>query len=160
MREHPRPRWPAAVGSLTSLAGLGVAAYLTYEHYSGSTTLVCSDKGIVNCLKVTTSSYSYVAGIPVSVLGLVFFAVMLALQLPATWSRPEPVVRLARVAWAVVGLATVVYLLYAELFRVDAICLWCTTVHVLTFILFVSTVFGTLGTAPDELEYDDAVDRP
>jgi uncharacterized membrane protein len=55
----------------------------------------------------------------------------------------------------VVGLGTVVYLLYAELFEVDAICLWCTAVHVLTFAVFVSTVFGTLATAPldDELDF-------
>ena len=67
-------------------------------------------------LKVTTSSYSVVGGVPVAVLGLVFFAVMLVLQLPAMWRRPEPAVRLGRLAWAVVGLGTVLYLLYAELF--------------------------------------------
>ena len=30
----------------------------------------------------------------------------------------------------------------------DAICLWCTSVHVLTLLLFISTVFGTVATAP------------
>lgn len=34
------------------------------------------------------------------------------------------------------------YLVYVELFRVDAICLWCTAVHVLTFLLFVVTLLG------------------
>ena len=131
-----------------------MAAYLTYEHYTGSTSLVCSDKGIVNCLAVTTSSYSHVAGIPVAVLGLVFFLTMLALQLPPAWRRTDPVVRTARVAWAVVGLGTVVYLLYAELFLINAICLWCTSVHVLTFIVFVSTVTATLATAPNDYEQD------
>jgi uncharacterized membrane protein len=146
MAEPPHPRWPGLVGTLVSLAGLGVAGYLTYEHYTGSTSLVCSDKGIVNCLAVTTSSYSKVAGIPVAVLGLAFFAVMVILQLPVMWNRTEPVIRRARVAWAGVGLAPVVYLLYTELFRIDAICLWCTAVHVLTFIVFVSTVLATLST--------------
>ena len=84
---------------------------------------------------------------PVSVLGLVFFAVMLVLQLPAMWDREDRLIRSARVAWSVVGLGTVVYLLYTELFRIDAICLWCTAVHVLTFVLFVSTVLATLSTA-------------
>ncbi len=153
--DRPHPRWPAPVGTLTSTAGLGVAAYLTYEHYSGSTSLVCTDKGIVNCLRVTTSSYSHLAGFPVAVLGLIFFAVMLVFQLPVAWNRTEPAIRTARVAWAVVGLATAVYLLYAELFRIDAICLWCTTVHILTFILFVSTVLATLGTAPLDHERDE-----
>ncbi len=40
MAERPRPRWPALVGTAASLAGLGVAGYLTYEHYTGSTSLV------------------------------------------------------------------------------------------------------------------------
>ena len=137
------PRWPGLAGTILSLLGLGVAGYLTYEHFTSSSTLACSDNGVVNCLKVTTSSYSVVGGVPVAVLGLVFFAVMLVLQLPAMWRRPEPAVRLSRLAWAVVGLGTVLYLLYAELFSIDAICLWCTSVHVLTLVLFGTTVFAT-----------------
>ncbi|MGD0747016.1 MAG: vitamin K epoxide reductase family protein [Acidimicrobiales bacterium] len=137
------PRWPGIVGMVASVAGLGVAGYLTYEHFTSSSTLACSDNSVVNCLKVTTSSYSSVAGVPVAVLGLVFFAVMLVLQLPPMWRRPEPAVRIGRLAWAVVGLGTVLYLLYAELFSIDAICLWCTAVHVLTLVLFGTTVYAT-----------------
>jgi uncharacterized membrane protein len=36
----------------------------------------------------------------------------------------------------------VIYLLYAELFEVGNICLYCTSVHILTFLLFVLTVFA------------------
>ena len=137
------PRWPGIFGTIACVAGLGVAGYLTYEHFTSSSTLACSDNSVVNCLKVTTSSYSTVAGVPVAVLGLVFFAVMLVLQLPPVWRRPEPAVRIGRLAWAVVGLGTVLYLLYAELFSIDAICLWCTAVHVLTLLLFGTTVYAT-----------------
>ena len=103
---------------------------------------------MVNCLKVTTSSYSKVAGIPVAVLGLVFFAVMLVLQLPAMWRRPDPWVRQGRVAWSIVGIGSVIYLLSAELFAIDAICLWCTSVHVLTFIVFGTTIYATVTYPP------------
>lgn len=120
------PRWPALVGTVASVLGLGVAGYLTFEHFTSSTSLACSDNGVVNCLKVTTSSYAAVAGVPVAVLGLVYFGVMLVLQLPPMWQRPERSLRLARVGWSVVGLCTVFYLLSAELFVLDAICLWCT----------------------------------
>ena len=155
MGEQPFPRWPGVVGSVACLAGLGVAGYLTYEHYSGSASLVCSDKGIVNCLEVTTSTYSKFLGIPVAVLGLVFFAVMLPLQLPYMWRRSDPALRNVRLAWATVGLVSVLYLLYTELFRIDAICLWCTAVHVLTFTVFATTVYATLALAPlDEVHLD------
>ncbi len=137
------PRWPGVVGTVLSVLGLGVAGYLTFEHFTSSSTLACSDNGIVNCLKVTTSSYSAVAGVPVAVLGLAFFAVMLVLQLPSAWRRPERAIRIFRLAWAMAGLGTVLYLLYAELFAIDAICLWCTTVHVITLVLFGTTVFAT-----------------
>ncbi len=149
------PRWPGLVGTVASALGLGVAGYLTYEHFTSSTTLACSDNSVVNCLKVTTSSYSSVAGVPVAVLGLVFFAVMLVLQLPPMWRRPEPAVRIGRLAWSVVGLGTVLYLLYAELFSIDAICLWCTAVHVLTLLLFGTTVYATSAyPGPEDVDED------
>jgi uncharacterized membrane protein len=36
----------------------------------------------------------------------------------------------------------VVYLVWAELFRIDAICLWCTVVHALTIALFAVLALG------------------
>jgi uncharacterized membrane protein len=137
------PRWPGVVGTVVSAAGICVAGYLTYEHFTSSSTLACSDTGVVDCLKVTTSSYSAVAGVPVAVLGLVFFVVMLVLQLPRMWQRPEPGIRWARLGWSVVGVVTVLYLLFAELFEIDALCLWCTAVHALTLVLFATTVYAT-----------------
>jgi uncharacterized membrane protein len=149
------PRWPAVMGSVASVLGLSVAGYLTFEHFTSSTSLACSDNGVVNCLKVTTSSYSAVAGVPVAVLGLVYFTVMLVLQLPPVWQRPERGLRLARVGWSVVGLGTVLYLLSAELFVIDAICLWCTAVHVLTLLLFGTTVYATVTyPAPEPIVSD------
>ena len=146
--ESTVPRWPGLVGTILCVLGLGVAGYLTYEHFTSSSTLACSGNGAINCLKVTTSSYSAVAGVPVAVLGLVFFVVMLVLQLPPMWQRTEPIVRLGRLGWAIVGVATVLYLLYAELFAIDAICLWCTSVHVLTVALFATTLFATVSYPP------------
>ena len=144
------PRWPGLVGTTLSAAGLAVASYLTYEHFTSSSTLACSDGGVVNCLKVTTSSFSAVFGVPVAVLGLVFFALMLVLQLPAMWRRPEQALRVGRLGWAVIGLCSALYLLYVELFAVDAICLWCTAVHVITLVLFGTTLFATATHPPTE----------
>ena len=140
--------------------GFAIAAYLTYEHYTSSTSLSCpAGGGAVNCLKVTTSIYSRIHGIPVAVLGLVFFAVMVGLQTPWAWRSRSRELRAARVLWALVGVATALWLIYAELFKIDAICLWCTTVHVLTLLLFISTVFGTVATAP-EPSFDQTVSEP
>ena len=139
------------------MLGLGVSGYLTYEHFTSSTSLACSDNGVINCLKVTTSSYSEVLGVPVALLGLIFFVVMLILQLPPMWRRPEAAIRWIRLAWATIGLGTVLYLFYAELFRIDAICLWCTSVHILTLVVFGSTVYASLAYPPPALERTGAI---
>lgn len=146
--EEPRtPRWPAVAGLLLSLAGVGVATYLTIQHFDQKLQLACPTSGIVNCEKVTQSQYSRIFGIPVAVLGLVFFVVMVALQLPPMWRSARREIRLARLGWSVVGLGTAIWLVYAELFLIKNICLWCTSVHVLSLILFGITLFGTVVTA-------------
>ena len=48
-------------------------------------------------------------------------------------------IALARMASLVVGIGFVLYLVYAELFDIGAICLYCTSVHIITFLLFVLT---------------------
>ena len=56
------------VAIVLSVAGLAVAAYLTYIHYEGIKP-VCGLGG--DCEKVQTSEWADLAGIPVAVLGLV-----------------------------------------------------------------------------------------
>jgi uncharacterized membrane protein len=148
---YSEPRWPWIAGTILSLLGLGVSIYLTIEHYTGSSSLSCpagSSTGVINCLKVTTSPWSMWYGIPVAVLGLVYFVVMLALQSPWAWRRSHVAWRAVRIAWCVIGLASALRLVYYELYRIDAICEWCTSVHIITFLIFITTIFGTLSTAP------------
>jgi uncharacterized membrane protein len=44
------------------------------------------------------------------------------------------------VASVVGGIGFVIYLVYTELFTIDAICLWCTAVHVTTVLLLVTVL--------------------
>jgi uncharacterized membrane protein len=124
------------------VAGLGVSIYLTLTHYTKVVSLVCSNNGAINCEKVTTSPQSMVFGIPVAVLGLVFFVSMFVLVLPRIYERPELIIARLRLASSVVGIGFVLYLLYCELFIIHALCLWCSSVHLLTFIIFCLVVSG------------------
>ncbi len=47
-------------------------------------------------------------------------------------------------------MAFVLWLVYAELFVIDAICLWCTVVHVVAFALFVIVVLVRVRSAAEE----------
>lgn len=133
------PRWVPYAALVLCLFGLGVSTYLTIEHYTGNHSLSCpAGGGAINCLKVTTSPQSMVFGIfPVAVLGLAFFVAFTAINLPPVWRVRDVRVAWLRLVMAITGIGMVIYLLSAELFSIGAICLWCTSVHVVTFILFV-----------------------
>ena len=143
------PRWLAPLSLTWCVLGLLVSVYLTYEHYTGSTTLACPASGAVDCAKVTSSAWSTILGIPVAPLGLLFFAVMLVLCRPSLLRRRSTVLDVARLGFSGVGLLMALYLLWAELFQIHAICLWCTGVHILTFLLFVTLLFGLVLSEPE-----------
>jgi uncharacterized membrane protein len=129
-------RWLRWTTLALSLGGLGVSLYLTITHYTTSVTLTCPATGIVNCQKVTTSPESMLFGaIPVAVLGLAYYAGLVALTTPRAWRSAS--LRWVRVGALAAGLGFVIYLVYTELFTLDAICLWCTSVHVITVVLFI-----------------------
>jgi uncharacterized membrane protein len=137
------PTWVGRATFGLSIAALGVATYLTVAHYTSPHALVCADNGVVNCTKVTTSAQSRFLGIPVAVLGVVWAVAMVALCRPAAWRSPRSAIRHARLGASVLGIGSVIYLVYAELVVVRAICLWCTGMHVLVFALFVLIVLHT-----------------
>jgi uncharacterized membrane protein len=132
-------RWQPLATLALSIVGLGIATYLTITHFD-KVALVCSDNGAINCAKVTTSPQSEILGIPVAMLGLFFFIPMIALCLPVAWRSADRRVHLARLVLAVTGVGMILYLIIAELFIIKAICLWCSGVHLVTFILFVIIV--------------------
>lgn len=143
----PPAAWRMAVSLVLSLAGLGVAVYLTIDHFA-KISPVCGDSGLINCTKVTTSAQSYFLGIPVAVLGLAFYVVMTAINLPPAWRSADRRVHIARLVLISGGMLFALYLVSAELIIIGNICLWCTSVHAITFLLFVlivSTVPAMLG---------------
>jgi uncharacterized membrane protein len=149
---HPQrtiPRWLAPLSLTWCVLGLLTSAYLTYEHYTGSTTLACPASGAVDCAKVTSSAWSTILGVPVAPLGLVFFVVMLVLCRPSLLRRRSVALDVARLGFCGIGLLMALYLLWAELFQIRAICLWCTGVHILTFLLFVTLLFGLVLSEPE-----------
>ncbi|HEY5336454.1 MAG TPA: vitamin K epoxide reductase family protein [Mycobacteriales bacterium] len=144
------PRWLAPVTLALAILGLGVASYLTVEHFSGSTHLAgCSTgSGTINCGAVTTSAESRIVGIPVALLGLLYFVAAIPFLLPVAWRSPDRRIRMLREAGAIAGLGFVCWLVFAELAKIHHICEYCTSVHIITLILFVLITYGTLVTAP------------
>ncbi|MBV8194527.1 MAG: Vitamin K epoxide reductase, partial [Candidatus Dormibacteraeota bacterium] len=69
---------------------------------------------------------------PTSVAGIVWFAVAATLAL-SRLRRPQ-------FAWSVIGLLTVVYLVFFEIVELGAICIWCTVAHAMVVVIFLLTV--------------------
>jgi uncharacterized membrane protein len=97
--------------------GLGIAAYLTIVHYTGSSPVCAISHG---CETVQQSRYAEAAGVPVALLGLLGYAAILL-----TLLRDDEAARIATALLAFAGLAFSAWLTYAEIALLDAICIWC-----------------------------------
>ncbi|MCL4422383.1 MAG: vitamin K epoxide reductase family protein [Actinobacteria bacterium] len=159
-------RWRPIATTVLSVFGIGVATYLTLTHYdSGAVPLVCASHGVINCEKVTTSPQSVIFGVPVAVFGLVFFVAMLFVSLPGSWRSPSLLMARARLAMVIVAMGFVIYLVSMEVLVIHAICLWCTSIHITTFLLFVLVVTGWTDTGwawaePAEIEAGSPAAKP
>jgi uncharacterized membrane protein len=137
------PAWLQWTSLVLSLAGLGMSIYMTIAHYTSTNILVCSNKGYIDCAKVTTSPESMVFNVfPVAVLGLAFYVFMTAINTPWAWRSGIAAIWWARLVGIITGIGFVLYLIYAEVIQIGNLCLDCTTVHIITFLLFVVLVYA------------------
>lgn len=143
-REASRP-WRLSLGEralplgLSGLAvlGLGISTYLTLTHYARKS-IVCA--GLGECDYVNSSQYASVAGIPVSVLGILMYAGLLAAALAWAWRHQSEALPVVYWGMALAGAGYAGYLTYVELGILHAICVWCVaSATVLAVSLVVST---------------------
>jgi uncharacterized membrane protein/thiol-disulfide isomerase/thioredoxin len=123
--------WKEWIILIFSVAGLGVAGYLTYIESTGSLA-VCGPVG--NCNAVQQSQYARLFGVlPIAVLGLAGYLGILGAWIIArsrnnVWSDWS---RLAIFAMSVFGVLFSIYLTVLEPFVIGASCAWCLTSAVL-----------------------------
>jgi uncharacterized membrane protein len=113
-----------------------------WVHYHPGS-LVCLNAGPIDCQAVLRSAQSVVFGIPIPYFGILFFLALAGLCSPGAWRSRMEWVHWTRLATVTIGIVSVFYLLFTELFSVKKICLWCTGVHMVTFALFVIVVTST-----------------
>jgi uncharacterized membrane protein len=140
-----------ALLALVALAGLGIAAYLTAVHYA-NVPLACSRQGPVDCGAVTHSSFSVLPGtqVPITVPGMAWFVLSGLAALVATRAAEPPWLAATHAIWGLLGVATVLYLVYAEVVVIHRICEWCSVVHLLILVTFALTLYRLQRTAMEE----------
>jgi uncharacterized membrane protein len=125
--------------AVLALIGLGIAGYLTWVHYAGLHVLCFAGGG--GCEKVQSSDYAELAGVPVAVLGLIgYVGILVSLFLPR-----DPGVLMAAFL-SLVGFGFSMYLTWAELFRIHAICQWCVASAVVMTVVMVISLVRFAGT--------------
>lgn len=119
------------------LAGVGVSIYLTVYHFAGIP-LACPTNAAINCEQVLSSSYGVVIGsaLPTSAAGILWFAVSAVLAGTVLLNRSASVWARLQLGWSAVGLLTVLFLVYLEIVRLGAVCVWCSVAHALVLVIF------------------------
>ena len=142
-------RW-AALGVL-AVAGMGVAAYLTYTHYADEV-VACGSLG--RCETVQQSEYATMAGIPVALLGGLAAAALLAIALGRLGGLALAVewASLAALSLTTMSVAFAAYLSYVELFVLEAICIYCmalASIFTASWLISLSDSFLTRDISPE-----------
>ncbi|HSG82049.1 MAG TPA: vitamin K epoxide reductase family protein [Gemmatimonadota bacterium] len=130
--------------AVLALLGILDSVYLLLAKlgYIGSLSCTISH----GCDVVNMSQYSSFLGVPVAAIGLAGYVVLLAIAIAATLPErqgdPRPDRLLALLSG--IGLLFTLYLTYAEVFWLHAICQWCVLSQVVILAIFVLAVIGAV----------------
>ena len=117
-----------------ALVGLGIMSYLTYIHYAEQSSF-CDLSAEVSCDIVTSSLYSEIFGVPVSLLGLLYFALMLFLV------ATRPFAKTARLVFSLTLLMIIpsLYLSLMEVVEIKSFCILCESSKVMMLGILITT---------------------
>ena len=125
-----------------ALLGLAASSASTWVHYQilndPTYASFCDVNATLNCTEAYTSRFGAFGGVPVALLGLLFFAGVLGLialcsRSPAASREPA---RATSSPSSTIGLAVVLYLAYASYFILNVVCLLCAGTYVAVIGLF------------------------
>lgn len=119
----PRERLLLVICIVLALLGVLDAGYLMIVHYQ-NTSVFCGALGLADCDRVLESSYAYLFGIPLALIGLFHYS-LLALALIAGGVLRMKIARYAVLLLSAIGLAASLYFVYLQAVVIQAICLYC-----------------------------------
>jgi len=147
--ESPAPRrWVPWLLAGAAYAGFVMSLYLTFVHYRGYVSPCYVVKG---CEAVQTSKYSAILGVPLALLGTVFFALMFYLGIGLLTGSRVRVVQAYKVL-AFVGALAIIPLFLLQAIVLKAFCTYCLASEAIMLVLWVASfllVAPELRAAPD-----------
>lgn len=132
-RSKKVPKGLLALALIVSFVGFSDAAYLAFEHYRGGV-VPCDLTG--GCETVLASAYATVLGVPVSLLGALYYLVLFFAAIVFASSGDRRIATAA--SWLTLGgFGASIYFVYLQLFVLEAICPYCMTSAASSTVLFV-----------------------
>ena len=127
----PRRRVPWLLAG-AAYAGFVISLYLTFVHYRG---YVSPCYVVHGCEEVQTSKYSVILGVPLALVGAIFFGLMFYLGIGLlTGSRPR-VVQVYKVL-AFLGALAIIPLFLLQAIVLKAFCTYCLATEVIMLVLW------------------------
>ena len=139
--------------SIIGLIAAGVVFVDYYVENSTSLPLCGVEEGLggtslqVSC-SVISSSFSRVFGIPLDFLAIAWFSLNLILLAVLVIMNKGKVMMLL-LAWSIIGVVVIPYLIYIELYVLHALCIYCTTMQVAIVLNFLLILYLFLKSRKD-----------
>lgn len=130
------PNWFIIVFLAVSFLGFLDATYLTAQHFLGTIPPCVITTG---CETVLTSEHNAVFGIPVALLGAIYYLLLFLLAVFSLDMKRE-IIRLAALLTPIGFLASL-YFVYLQLFVIKEICSYCIVSATISTILFILGLF-------------------
>ncbi|MCA9371504.1 quinone-dependent dihydroorotate dehydrogenase [Candidatus Woesebacteria bacterium] len=132
------------IGFILTLIIVGIldTAYLTLHYLDGSiSSLSCSVGIFSDCGRVLTSVYSRIFGIPLAVIGLVYYTILLQLFIFSHRTK-KTVFIYGLFLVSTIGLLASIYFMYLQLFVLKTLCLMCSISALTSFLLYLCIRIG------------------
>ncbi|MEK9173402.1 MAG: vitamin K epoxide reductase family protein [Patescibacteria group bacterium] len=132
----PKPLVSRALAiAFLTIAFLGFldATYLAVEHFRG---VIPPCTIIEGCEKVTTSEYSVILGVPVALLGSIYYFLVIVLSI-LFFDRKNEKYFLYASYLTIFGLLAAIYFVFIQLVIIKAICIYCMFSALTSTLLFI-----------------------
>jgi uncharacterized membrane protein len=118
---------------ILALLGFIDATYLTVEFFSGGN-VVC---GLIEgCEQVLSSDYSSMFGIPLSLIGVIYYVTISIFAFILSINKNVNILKIILIV-TFLGFIASVYFVYLQLFVINAICIYCITSALITTVLLI-----------------------
>lgn len=117
-----------------SVIGVMIAGYLTMVHYSLNGIACNIDNN--GCNPVLSSEYAVFMGIPIAILGLLYYLALSALMTYELFGEKYSMIKLFTLLTSI-GVLISMYLVYIQAFIIEAFCYYCLGSALVTTLLLV-----------------------